>query len=198
VIYAAREGYIEPFKVRLPRIVEERQPVLSAEEVNRVLEAALDTWRPVRNYAIVLTLLDSGLRRGELLNLEWSDINLETGRIIVRESKSRRHRTVFVSQKTLTHLNYYHAKWPGSPVFPLTPGGLVSLFKRLSKKSGIYVTCHAMRRSFATLSIRAGLPLPALQRIMGHRSIETTQRYIYLIDDDLEQAHTKHSPLSLL
>jgi len=77
----------------------------------------------------------------------------------------------------------------------LTPGGLRSALLRIGKKAGIHISPHALRRTFATLSLKAGMNLIYLQGLLGHSSIEMTRRYVQTLDEDLLKAHQEHGPI---
>jgi len=71
---------------------------------------------------------------------------------------------------------------------------LRSLLLRIGKKAGIHLSPHALRRTFATLSLQNGMDIVSLQTLLGHSSLETTRRYIQWLDSDLLEDHRKHSP----
>ncbi len=77
----------------------------------------------------------------------------------------------------------------------MSPEGLGSVLKRISKRAGIHLTSHALRRTFATLSLKAGMNLIHLQGLMGHSSIEMTRHYVKTLDEDLLNAHQEHGPI---
>ena len=96
VRFAYEEGWIEePVTVRMPRVEQKRMEVLSREDARKVLSVA-----GTRDRALVLTLIDSGLRRGEALALEWGDVNFRTGTIHVRRGKGGKARMTYVGAKT--------------------------------------------------------------------------------------------------
>jgi integrase/recombinase XerD len=194
VNFAADAGYIEPFKISMPRAPEVLQPVLDASELKKVINACV---RP-RDNAMILVFADTGMRRSEVSALRWDDVDLETGKLIIREAKGKRFRSAFVSQRTLKALKRHYKKSSENPVFKLSSGGLLSFFRRLSERSGIYVRPHVLRRSFATLFLRSGGGVHILQKLLGHSDIQTTMKYVYLIDEDLQEAHEQFSPLNLL
>jgi integrase len=71
--------------------------------------------------------------------------------------------------------------------------GVRSIIVRLSEKSGIRFSPHSLRRSFAKLSIKAGMNIVFLQSLMGHTHIDTTRKYIQKLDDtEILEAHKKH------
>ena len=77
----------------------------------------------------------------------------------------------------------------------MTPNGLRSILLRLSKKSGLHITPHSLRRTFATLALRAGMNPLHLQGLLGHTTLEMTRKYIQMVDDDLIKAHNEFSPI---
>lgn len=91
--------------------------------------------------------------------------------------------------------------WEDMPLFQtlngnqLSPNGLHSLLNRIGKKANLHITSHALRRTFATLSLQAGMNLIQLQAIMGHSSLEMTRNYIQMLDEDLVEAHKAHGPI---
>jgi len=73
--------------------------------------------------------------------------------------------------------------------------GMMMLFRRLSKKSGIYITAHALRRTFTILALRAGMRPLHLQNLGGWSSLDMVEHYAQMIDEDLLQEHKAHSPI---
>jgi integrase/recombinase XerD len=80
----------------------------------------------------------------------------------------------------------------------LTGNGLMMMFRRLSKKTGIHITAHSLRRTFAILSLRAGMNALHLQNLGGWTSLDMVQHYAQMVDEDLLQAHAAHSPVDNL
>jgi integrase len=72
------------------------------------------------------------------------------------------------------------------------------MFRRLSKKTGILITAHALRRTFTILSLRAGMNPLHLQNLGGWASLDMVQHYAQMVDEDLLQAHKAHSPVDNL
>jgi integrase len=174
--FAAEEGYLPPIKFEMPKVSETLPEILKPEEVKRILRACLNP----RDRLIILLLLDTGLRRGEFLRLRWDDIDLDTGKIIVRHSKSRRFRIVRVGLNTRRILLKHRRTSTGSELITLKASGLRQVFRRLSERSGIKCTPHTLRRTFATWSLANGTPELALQSLLGHADLSTTRRYVDL------------------
>ncbi|MFQ5923543.1 MAG: tyrosine-type recombinase/integrase, partial [Anaerolineales bacterium] len=82
-----------------------------------------------------------------------------------------------------------------SAIFPLTASGGTSLMARLSQKSGVHLTFHKCRRTFATWALNGGMDLFSLQRLLGHSSLEMVRRYARQSDRDLKSAHDRTGPI---
>ena len=194
--------------VRRPRVPKRKSPRLTLDEVKRVIEAAKGTVHAARNLAIVCLMLDSGLRRGEVLTLRVKDVDLENGVVRVF-GKGGKERDVPIGSMTAEALRAYLAVRPASAspkLFltmtgrPLSKSGLQSLMYRLKGKAGLpQLHCHLLRHTFANHFISAGGSLRKLQKILGHASIQTTAA-IYTDPElsELQEEHARVSPLSQL
>ncbi len=152
---------------------ESRAP--AAGDLARFLAAAGE---PVLSTAVFL--LFTGLRPGELLALRWRDVVLTAGqpRLEFRASKTRRARTVYLPAPALQVLYRWRSVTGGQTfVAPWRPRNLVGPFLSVARSVGTHITPGMMRHAFANLYCDQGGTLEALQKLMGHSSIRTTQRY---------------------
>ena len=196
-----REGYAEAVTFDMPRIVKKRLPRLTADELRQIVKAC-----NVRDRAIVLLMADSGLRRGEVCALDWSDIDMGTGAVTVRRGKGRKPRLSRIGATTRRALLAYRRTLADRDgvVFQsrkggrLTGTGMLLIFRRLSRVTGIHVTPHALRRTWAILSLRAGMDPLHLQALGGWTDLEMVSYYASLEDEDILQAHAQHSPVDRL
>lgn len=197
-----QEDYItQPVKFELPKIAKKRLPVLTVDQLQTVLKFC-----DVRETAIVLFMVDSGLRRAEVCALTWDDIDMNNGLVRVRMGKGRKDRSAVIGAKTRRALLAYRRTLPerNGAVFQtnagerLAPLGLLAIFRRLTKRTGIHVTPHALRRTFVILSLRNGMDVLHLQAMLGHASLDMVYHYAQMVDDDLLQAHREHSPVDNL
>lgn len=168
------------FKVRKFRPNNRRLRVLSDHEELTLFEALEDN-ELIGN--ITLFALNTGLRRGEIFSLEWSDVDLERGRIIVRKTKSSQERFVPANR---TVRDILLRLVPTSDfVFPSpqTGGRLVDLKKGFTgavKEAGIKnFRFHDLRHTFATRLADAGTDVFTLKEILGHADIKTTMIYVH-------------------
>ncbi|WP_322793342.1 tyrosine-type recombinase/integrase [Bellilinea sp.] len=189
--------------IKVPPPPKQRLPFLNSSQIKQLLEFC-----DPQEKAIILLIVDSGLRRQEVCNLKIGNVQIESGMIRVVQGKGNKDRIVFIGRSTinalLDYLPDFNCRERESPLFkssngkPFNEDTMRRMFQRLSKRSGIKVTPHMLRRSFATLSLKLGMDLVSLQMLMGHASIETTRKYIQLLDDDLQNAHRKAGPVDRL
>jgi len=163
-----------------------------------------------RDTALVLTLLDTGVRASELCGLTIGDLDTRTGALQVRKGKGRKGRTVYIGPQARRALLRYLMTRPDDPpsaaLFPslatgrpLTRNALLLLCRRLGARAGV-PDCHphTFRRTFALESLRAGMDIIRLARLLGHSDLQTVRQYLALVESDLEQAHREHGPVDRL
>ena len=148
-------------------------------ELDRLL-SALEHVPDKRNIAVVAA--DTGMRKGELRNLKWSDVDLQKREITVRETKNRDYRTIPMTRRVYEILFDLHGRNTSAKVKSLqvwgTSADIRQLLGRAGKRVGIEgATMHRLRDTFGTRLADNGVPLDRIRRLMGHRSIEMTLRY---------------------
>ena len=199
------EGYMPGLTIfPMPKIAKKRLPILSADQVRMVIKAC----RSKRDKAVILLLVDTGLRRSEMINLNWSDVDMVSGLARVNRGKGGKARSVVLGATTRRALLAYRrllsSAGDDSPLIQLQRGGrftgsgILQLFRRIEKVSGIHVTPHALRRTFVILSLQSGMDVLHLQALTGHASLEMVQHYAQMQDEDLVQAHKIYSPIDNL
>ncbi|MFN8145433.1 MAG: site-specific tyrosine recombinase XerD [Bacteroidia bacterium] len=194
-----------------PKLGRKLPDTLSVEDINNLV-AAIDLSRPegVRNKAILETLYSCGLRVSELVNLKISNLHLEIGFIKVT-GKGDKERLVPIGSVAIKHIKIYMDEIrchlsikSGSEdiIFLNQRGGKLSrvmiftIIKQLAEKINLKksISPHTFRHSFATHLIEGGADLRAVQEMLGHESITTTEIYTHLDRDFLRQSIIKHHP----
>ena len=152
-----------------------------------------------------MMLADTGLRAGELCNLMAEDVDRDSGRIRVKRGKGGKGRTVFASRATVKALEAYwtQCNHPGGGTAftttrgsPLTVDHLYHLIRNIGKRAGVDVHSHALRHFFALEFLRNSGDALSLKRLLGHSTLKMVERYVSLLDDDLEEAHHRASPVA--
>jgi len=197
-------GYKNPLhKVKAPKVPIQQLIPVSLEDVSALLAICKGhTKYDKRDQAIILTLIDTGIRAGELMALTIPDVNLMTGEILIRHGKSKRPRAVFAGQRTRKALrSYIRARRDDDYVFLSRLGerfnitGLRAVIKRRAREAGIKApSLHSFRRAFAINCLRAGMDVFSLQRLMGHTDLSVLRRYLAQSTADLSRAHRAASP----
>lgn len=171
------------------------------------------TFTGERDKALLYMLLDTGVRHEELTNLAVDDVNLEAGSVLVREGKGGKSRTVFVGMKArralinylryrdspfISHMRRKHgmtvtdALWLTDEGTPLTKSGIRQIVMRRARQAGVPEPgMHEFRRAFAVNSLRNGMDVITLQRLLGHSTLAVINRYLKLVSDDLKRSHEK-------
>jgi integrase/recombinase XerD len=206
--FAYEEKYIPelpPFK--MPPIRKKRLLYLDGNDIPKVLDACLTT----RDLALLNLAIASGLRLSEIISLDWQHISLRDGKIDVLHGKGDKYRVCMVDKGTLKILIRYHNELkarseefvaPDAPLIQtdehtrMKPGAVRSVMDRISARSGVKMTAHALRRTFARLAVKNGLDIVWLQHLLGHENIETTKGYVGELDvEDVAKFYEIHAPL---
>lgn len=154
-----------------------------------------------RDLAIVDTLYSTGCRVSELANMRISDINTEDKSINI-VGKGKKHNVCYFNTNAQLSLNeYIETRKDDSPYLfvsirkphnKLSIKAIELIFRDIAKKTGIVVTPHIMRHTCATLSLQSGMPLPQVQKMLGHASSDTTLIYAEISKEDIKQSHIKY------
>src|SRR5579871_313916 len=183
---------------------------LTLDEIDRLLATPpAEGLAGLRDRAILEVLYSSGLRVSELVGLDWADVDREAGLLRVL-GKGRKERVVPIGRPALRALDAYAAAAAaaGRPVAPgavfrnlrggrLTARSVARLVERHVTASGTptRATPHALRHTFATHLLGAGADLRAIQELLGHASLSTTQRYTHVdlrrLTDAYDRAHPR-------
>lgn len=197
-----------------PKIGFRLPEVLSVEEIDRIIDAIdLSTNEGQRNRAILETLYSCGLRVSELCNLKISDLYFDEGFIRV-EGKGSKQRLVPISPRAVKEITYWlqqrNTEWRIKKdfedyLFLARWGNGISrimvfhLIKELAEKAGIAksISPHTFRHSFATHLLEGGANLRAIQSMLGHESIATTEIYTHIDRNKLRSEIIEHHPRSI-
>ena len=208
------QGYIESnelAKYPLPKVPKALIKTLTIEQI-RLLLKTIDKNSPVgaRNYCILMLLIDCGMRISEVTGIQIADLNLSKCLVKII-GKGQKERIIpfshFTSKELINYTKHYRpdlCKLESLYLFPVSHGHHVRVnaiqqaIKRLAKKAKLYdIKCHPhiFRHTFATMFLAKGGNAVVLKEIMGHESVQTTQKYIHLQPEDLQKQHWKYTPV---
>lgn len=183
---------------------------VSMDDIRKLMDSCdRRTFTGFRNHTIISLMIDTGIRTSELVRLEDGDFD-ETGRrIIIRPEvcKTKHSRILYLSPSTSSAIGKLIRLKPKGfsvKIFPSREGNeldtneLSREFRNLSAKAGVKITPYQLRHSFATFCAESGMSVFLLQQLMGHSDIAMTRRYTDINQEQLEEAHSNFSPISLL
>ena len=214
--YLLLSGEIEQDPTELlesPHLGERLPEVLSTDEIDQI-QKSIDLSKPEgqRNKTIIEVLFSCGLRVSELVNLKLSNLYLEEGFVRVM-GKGSKERLVPISSKAISELQYWFMdrnlmkiqQGEEDYVFlnrrgkHLTRTMILIMLKRQAVAAGITKTIspHTLRHSFATELLKGGADLRAIQAMLGHESIGTTELYMHIDTTTLREEILQHHPRNM-
>ena len=201
-------GWSNPIKkVAAPKVPQEIIEPVELDHIRAMIEACKAGRQFLRDKALLLSLLDTGVRAKEFLDLNRGDLDHVTGELLIRCGKGQKSRSVYIGSLARKAVRAYlknraddnMALWITQQGERLTYDGLRGILTRLATSAGLPVpTPHDFRRAFAINMLRAGVDLITLARLMGHTSLVVLQRYLKQNNEDLLIAHRRSSPADKL
>lgn len=165
-----------------------------------------------RGYCIILTLLGTGMRLSELCNLQWNEVDLKNGNVILF-GKNRQQTSIPITEKLIKELAEYRIFCEqefgelSDHIFvnkdnqALTPNAVKCIFKRLKNIMNfrdVRLSAHTFRHTFAQRMLSAGCDVFTLQKMLRHSSLKMTERYLSLWGTALKEQNDKFNPLNHL
>jgi len=213
--YLARAGFLLldlSDEVIIPRLKKSLpRDILSYREMKQLLSRP-DVEEPLglRDRAILEVFYASGLRRKELVRLDLYDVNLEKKTLLVRQGKGHKDRMLPLGRWACHYIKLYLEKsrplalpdasekalFLGRRGQRLTPGQVGRIVLQYAKNlaPGKRLTCHALRHTFATHLLEAGAEIRAIQELLGHSQLKSTQIYTRISPQELKKIHKKCHP----
>lgn len=195
--------------LKSPKIEKKLPEILSTEEVVRLLEQPKgETPKEIRDKAMLELLYATGIRVSELIHLEIGDVNLVNGYIVCREAS--KERVIPIGAQAKQAMTRYLSGARDAMIEekdektlfvncsgqPMSRQGFWKLIKYYAKRAGIEadITPHTLRHSFAAHLVENGADLKAVQEMLGHSDISTTQIYANMSHNRLKEVYTKAHP----
>ena len=193
--YILKSPMLRIHKIKTKKVVKK---IISDEDI----EILRDNCKDIRDLAIIDLLYSTGIRVGELVNLNKDDVDFENRECIVI-GKGNKERTVYFDARTKLHLMNYLSRREDNnsalfvsldkPYDRLNISGVEVRLRKLGKKLGIErIHPHKFRRTMATRAIDKGMPIEQVQQLLGHNQIDTTMCYAKVMDENVKYAHRKY------
>lgn len=206
-----KQKYIKRNPMQQVQLLRHRKEVietLTVDQINKLLNACdLRTFVGVRDYTIILTFVETGVRANELVGINVDDINFSSGFIRIRNAKSYRERLVPIQKKMKEQLKKYLAvrgqldtdslfvTLDSNPLSKRQMQSRISYYGDMANIKGVRVSCHTLRHTFAKLCVVNGANVFQLQAILGHTTLDMTKTYVNLFSSDVAEGHKQFSPL---
>lgn len=197
--------------LELPKLRKKLPTVLSKEEVEKLLDIDLTDCYSYRNKAMLELLYSTGLRVSELVNLELSNIDLESC-TLKTIGKGNKERIIPISDYALYYVEKYINEYRGSMLKKgvnnyvfinnhgnvMTRQGFFKIIKKLASEKDIKtpISPHTLRHSFATHLLDYGADLRSIQEMLGHSNLSTTQIYTHVSSEHLKDNYNSSHPHS--
>jgi len=191
---------------RTPQRGRKLPDVLTAEEQAALL-AQPNPRYPTgeRNRLMLSLMLNTGLRLSETTGLQWSDLDLNTGKLFVRQGKGAKDRVLWIGEEDIDLLRHWKQRQASEigtdcvHVFSTLTGKAISnryvqqMVKRYSDKAGIVKSIHphTLRHTFATDLHRESKNIRVVQKALGHADLSTTMIYTHVFDNEIREALTQ-------
>ena len=186
-------------KVKKPKVDNKRLRFLNKDEADRLLQDLKQRSQQLQDMALLS--LHSGLRADEIFSLIWSDVDIERGIMMLRDTKGGPNRPAFMTEKVKDMFRSLERKGPSDIVFTNRNGGKIkeisNAFGRAVKDIGLndgiedkrYRVCfHTLRHTFASWLVEDGTDLYTVQKLLGHSTLAMTERYTHLAENTLQAA----------
>jgi len=209
------EGYTEDNRlqsIKLPKAPAKLIEPLTPDEIQKIMDSIdIHSYTGTRNHALLITLLDTGIREDEITGVTLNNLNLQDGCIKVM-GKGAKERIVPIGRYTQMILSDYVRKTRPEPVdnalnalflsqhgIPITANAIKLMFARLSARSGVHrLHAHLCRHTFAINYLLNGGDIFSLKEILGHTTLEMVNHYLHFTRAQITAQHRKFSPMDKL
>lgn len=210
--WCVKEGYLKDnpiLEIETPKLTRKLPTKLTKQDALKIFEIVDNypyscNFLRFRNYAVFATFIFTGIRKKELLNLKYTDVDLENLSLFIRQGKGNKDRVIPINYRLAEAMQKYlevrKKAYKTCPEFftsytydmGFTESGLKRLVSKISKVSGVKFHIHKLRHTFATLMLEGGCDIFSLSKMMGHSDIKTTTIYLAASVNHLREQILKH------
>lgn len=200
--------WIESFRIKVPKCVRQIKDIYTDDELRRLLKkpnVKKCSFAEYRNWVLVNYLLGTGQRENTIVNIRIKDLDLENGIVKLTTTKNKKQTLLplgvslvcvleeYLKYRGGTENDFLFCNATGSQ---FTTSGMISAIKGYNRKRGVNkTTVHLFRHTFATKWVRQNGDIVKLQHILCHSDIKTTQKYLSVTLNDLQQDYQQMNPL---
>ncbi|QVK20142.1 tyrosine-type recombinase/integrase [Mycoplasmatota bacterium] len=178
------------------------------KSIIKYLNTTEQTQEVLRAKAMIYILLDTGIRKNELRNVKLENLDLENDSIHLTYTKTRKHRTVFITSSTnLAIVEYLNSVSPDNYLLVSLHTGMqlsakamedviIKIKRKLNIPKEVSISFHKFRHTFATMFLEQNKNIETVRKILGHTSIKTTQIYLHLSNSKVQNEHREFSPIN--
>ena len=196
--FAIERGYCKSFKIHLLKCNQENKTPLTKDEVQKLIaKPKKETFAEVRMWTITNLVLATGIRSRNVREAKVNDLDISNRTLYLRDTKAHKPQTIYLSQN-ITNILVDWLKLTGFkgevPLFPTVYGEEMSLhvlkraFMDYAEKRGVKTSLHILRHTYARDLVKADVNPIIIKELLGHQSLEVTQRYIKLFSDEIQKA----------
>ncbi|MGP4073980.1 tyrosine-type recombinase/integrase [Piscibacillus sp. B03] len=211
--FLEREGFITQNPVKNVKLVRQKRTIIetfSREQIHSLLrQPDRTTFTGIRDYTIMMLLLETGVRVRELCDIQTNDINFQDGLIRI-DGKGNKERFVPIQNRMKKQLANYlqiRGSLDTKTLFvnidnePLQIRAVQTAISKYGRQAGIQnVRCspHTFRHTFAKMSVQNGADVFSLQSVLGHTSMDMVRNYVNMFSNEVRDNHSKFSPIEKL
>lgn len=191
--------------IRPIKRVDKKKEFLTNEEITKVRDASRDD---IRSLALIDFLISTGIRVSECSNLKISDVDFEKGEVNIYATKTNEWRKVYLDSNALKHLqDYLNMRTDSSPylfansrcshngkISKMSKASIEKIIRRYCQKAEIkkHCTVHIFRKTLATRLYKRGMDITVIAKILGHKSVTTTEKYyLTILDSDIRYQYSR-------
>lgn len=199
------QGYINKMDLIFKHFEEKEKPITTISESEIIELVKYATTKNLQTKIIIFLLLETGLRRNELVNIKKSNVNLKDNKIFLEITKNKKTRYIFISDylkeliknqlKKRTKIYLFETKDNKQLKADYITYMLFMAKKRLKIEN---LSPHKLRHTYATMMLKNGANIEEIRKLLGHTTYEMTRKYLDYIEEDLKKANEKFNPLAKL
>jgi integrase len=180
-------------RIKIPKFDNRVTNPLSRDDIDSLMKT-LETWPNPRAVMIIKFALYSGKRRGEILNMKWDDVDLQNGLLTLSQTKANKKQTLPINKRCMSILTKAQDVRISDYVFSTRTGlfynGFGNVWNNVRRRAGLEgFRFHDLRHTYASYLASSGkVDIYTLKELLGHSTIEMTQRYAHLVNGALRRA----------